>query len=93
MRLYDTGVQKVDADIESGEITVTGKFDSKEIHTHIEKLSKKKVEMASIKTIKVDEKETEKVSINVNLIEFSIICACDSGRNKKYEKTKTKKRG
>lgn len=82
MGLYDTGVHKVDADIESGEITVTGKFDSKEIHTHIEKLSKKKVEMASIKTIKVEEKEPEKVSINVNLIEFSIICVCNSGRKK-----------
>ena len=38
MGLYDTWVQKTDPNIESGEIIVTGKFDSKEVHAKVGKL-------------------------------------------------------
>lgn len=83
MITYDSGVQKIDVDIESGEITVTGKFESKEIHTLIEKISKKKVEMTSVKAIK---KETEKVSFEGNFIEFSVVlCTLEGRRNGEKE--------
>lgn len=42
-----SGVHKVDAKFEKGEITVTGAVDAKKIHARLQKWSKKKVELIS----------------------------------------------
>lgn len=47
--LFCTGVQNVDIDVESGEVTVKGIFDPKKMYDIIEKKSKRKVDWISPK--------------------------------------------
>ncbi|KAJ0970821.1 hypothetical protein J5N97_018780 [Dioscorea zingiberensis] len=51
-----SGVEKVDTDVESGKVTVKGVLDVKKIHEHMEKKSKRKVELISPKPKEKDDK-------------------------------------
>lgn len=61
--LVKTGVHKVDAKHEKGQITVEGTFEVKKIHERLEKWSRKKVEILSQDKKILEKKDAKKVRV------------------------------
>ncbi|XP_042455205.1 heavy metal-associated isoprenylated plant protein 4-like [Zingiber officinale] len=63
--VQNSGVEKVDINVESGKVIVKGYFDVKKVQERIEKKTKKKVELISSKFLPKEEKKEEEIKIIV----------------------------